>query len=242
MVNKKLIRKIQENYSKQFKKEFGNYHDDAQLNYYERAVGPYVMIFTNLCQDLKMIDLDYFENNHGVLRKELISYIALHLLSLKEEDARNTLEAEQIKFDKRIEAYANKLDQRTQDKLRRDDEILSRENEIQRREEEIIQEKELYEKEVKRVKEELEHAHTKIDGLKIAVQCYEQNKDSSEKEKREIGGPVHEHNKCMCDEKIDLILQKLEQNKCMCKKKYEDKYEKEDPERTKEKSKYSWRS
>nr|XP_051189945.1 disease resistance protein RGA5-like [Lolium perenne] len=113
---RELIRRIQEDTSKQFKDEFAKELENMELtddvvNYGDYKVEACVEQFTNLCEELKVFDLEYFYSSCGELQKQLTEHIVFHILTLEEERARKALEEQQVKSDQYIEELTRKLEQ-----------------------------------------------------------------------------------------------------------------------------------
>lgn len=172
-LSRKLIRKIQEDTSEQFKDEFTRELEnmdktDDVINYDNHKVESCVEKFTNFCEDLRVFDLDHFHNSCGDLQKQLTSYTFFHVLSLKEDRARKAIqEREQlaVKLDERMDER-----QRLEEKMQRKQEAHNREKEEMAREVQMLQQEKQ-----SREKEELERR----------VQMLEEEKQNREKEELE---------------------------------------------------------
>lgn len=208
--SRELIRKIQEDTSKQFKDEFARELENMEKtddipNYDDHKVESCVEEFSKFCEDLKEFDLDYFHNSCGVLQKQLTSHTVICILSLKEELARKASQ-EKEESNKNIDALHMKLDQRTDDKLRLEEEIR-REQENSRRVKEEMEQKIRILEEEKQNKEK-EEFQRRQDELENELEIQRERTRKLEEEQRGRGAVEEQRT---ADKRIEELMTKLDQ-------------------------------
>lgn len=175
---RELIKKIQEETSERFKHEFVRELENMEKthdveNYDYQKVQSCIEKFTNLCEDLKVFDPEYFHKCCADLQIKLTSYTSFHISSLMEERAR--------KEKKEKERLLTKLDKRMEEKQRL-------EEEMQREKEKHSREKEEWEQRVHMLQQE-RPSREKMAEMELKMQMLELEKQKRKAE-FEIGGEV----------------------------------------------------